>query len=160
MLVVRDQWMLGPTLQRQKTQCVPTLLLTSCLPLTERRHCELMLGFCHGGGRIWMLVVTSQMLLTLAVMVQTMLWMLLLPQVASDTARPATQHLLVNASEVVDASDLLHAALLQMLAEPLPPGHGPRQLQCAACLHCCDPGAPHATMLWHHPTPAHVHSAR
>ena len=89
------------------TQCVPTLLLTSCLPLTEKIHCEL-LGFYPCCGRNWILVVTSQMLLTLAAMIETLSWTQLHPLVASDTSRPA--------SEIVDAGGgFLHAALPQLV---------------------------------------------
>ena len=113
MLVVQTQRrMLEQILLWQMTQCMLTLLLNSCLPLTERIHCEL-LGFCHCCGRDWILVVNSQLLLTLAVMMQRMSWMQLHPQVASDTSRPQA------ACEVVgDAGgSILHAALPQLVAQ-------------------------------------------
>ena len=91
------------------TSLMLTLLLTSCLPLTEKIHCELH-GFRHCCGRGWILVVTSQLLLALAVKIETLSWTQLLPSVASDTSRPA--------SEIVDAGGgFLHAALPQLVAQ-------------------------------------------
>jgi hypothetical protein len=99
MLVVQQtqRQMLEQILLWQMTQCMLTLLLISCLPLTERIHCEL-LGFCHCCGRNWILVVNSQPpLLTWTVLMPTMPRMQLHPWVASDTAHPA--------SGVVDAGE-------------------------------------------------------
>jgi len=108
LVVLTQRQMLEQILLRQMTQCVLALPLISCLPPNERIHCEL-LGFCHCCGRNWMLVVTSQLLLALNVMIETLSWTQLHPPVASDTSRPA--------SEVVDAcGGFLHAALPQMVA--------------------------------------------
>ena len=94
-----------------------------------------------------MLGVTSRMLLTLAMVMPPKLQLMVLL-------------LLANERGVVYAYELSHAAAqLLMVEEPMPPRHDPRQLQCAVCVHCCDPDVHHATMLWHHPGPARGRAA-